>query len=195
MLDKDAITEIDFETVKHYINTGESQAMNERRKELLAVCLDAYGVLAQCPARVPAVRRLMALEEGKGRTLSFRQAARLVDFTRSTWGDYMGTSREFLDAYLCNMLMRKIADPGLDEDYRCRYAALLQRHVAAMPPEKLDPRLVEKNTVNLTLTVNAHSVTLTEKELLKLPQALKEKLLDSAAGELTEDAAAEILEN
>lgn len=193
MLDKDSITEVDFDVVKHYINTGETTALSDSRKELLQVCLDAYGVLAACPARMPAIRRLMALEEGKQRKLSFAQASRLIDFTRNTWGDYMGTSRQFLDSYLVNLLMRKTADPSLDEDSRLRYTALLQKHIAAMPQERLDPRLVEKNTINLSLTVNAQSVTLTEQELLQLPQRLKEKLLGTATAEITEEAAAEIL--
>ena len=189
-----SIAETDFETVKHYINTGDSSALSERHKEMIAVCLDAYGVLAQCPARMPAVNRLLALEKGKNRELTPKQAARIVDFTRNTWGDYIGTSREFLDAYLCNLLMGKIADPKTDEDYRCRYIALLQKHVASMPQERVDPRLVEKNTISLTLTVNAQSVELTEGELRQLPQGLKEKLLGAGRTELTEEAAAEILE-
>ena len=193
MLIRDSIAEIDFDVVRHYVNTGESAALTDHRKELLAVCVDAYGILAQCPARMPAVNRLRVLEQGKGRELSLSQASRVIDFARHTWGDYMGTSREFLDSYLCNLLMQKIADPNLDEDSRIRYTSLMQKHIAAMPAERLDPRLVEKNTINLSLTINAQNVNLTEQELAQLPQSLKEKLLQCGRREMTEEGAAEIL--
>ena len=188
-----SLEQANFEAVKQYINTGDTAALNAERKQMLSVCVKAYGILEQAPARGAAIRRLMSLMEELGSPMSYSTAARYIDFTRHTWGSYMGYSRDFVEAFFLNSLMAQIANPDASEGCRAKNLATLQRHLEHLPEQTVDPKLMERNTVNIQFNIGEQNFSISEEALWRLPTAAREALMQAVGGEIDEAQAEELL--
>lgn len=186
---KDALLAANFEVVREYINTGRSEAMHEEHQRMLDTCITAYGLLKKFPFRNVCIRKLMALKQ-----MPYTTAAEYVDFTRQTWGDYLGIKREFLEIYFLQRLISEIEKPGADEGAKAKNFATLQKFIEHQPAERIDPHLMEANTINIQVNLGTKSFTLNEKVLATLPQPVRQQIL-AAIDDSVDDAGAEALLN
>lgn len=181
-----------FELVKEYINTGNSSVLNPQTQRILDNCILAYGLLKQYPLRNIAIKRFMAMQK-----LSYKMAAKYIDFARQTWGDYMDVSKDFLQSYFLNQLLTEISNPNTDPAIRAKDLATLQKHLASMPDEKIDPKLMEQNTIVIQFNIGeGKSIQFTQDILNALPANVRETITAQISNaEISETEAQEILES
>ena len=183
----ESISDANFEAVRDYINTGNSRALNDEHKHMLDICVFCYGLLRDFPQRNVCIRKLMA---AKG--LPYTTAARYVDFTRQTWGNYVDYRREFLEVFFLEKLMAEISSPDASEAVRSKNLATLQKYLDNRPADNIDPKLMEKNTVNIQVNLGAKHFVLNQSMLAALPVAVRQQIL-AAIDDTVDDAGAEAL--
>ena len=183
----ESISDANFEAVRDYINTGNSRALNDEHKHMLDICVFCYGLLRDFPQRNVCIRKLMA---AKG--LPYTTAARYVDFTRQTWGNYVAYRREFLEVFFLEKLMAEISSPDASEAVRSKNLATLQKYLDNRPADNIDPKLMEKNTVNIQVNLGAKHFVLNQSMLAALPVAVRQQIL-AAIDDTVDDAGAEAL--
>lgn len=186
----ESITDIDFDILQEYINTGKSKAMDDDHKRMLDICVRCYGLLRDFPQRNVCIRKLMALMN-----LPYTTAARYVDFTRKTWGDYLRFSRDFLETYFVERLMHEIARPGASEVARSKNLATLEKYIESHPDKQIDPHLTESNNIYIQVNLNNKTFTLPEKTLALLPVEIRQQILNAMNGSIDDDGAMALLEN
>ena len=184
------ITDIDFSIVQEYINTGSSHAIDEDHQRMLDICIRCYGLLRDFPQRNVCIRKLMALMG-----LPYTTAARYVDFTRKTWGDYLSVNKEFLQTYFLERLMYEISRPGASEAVRSKNLATLQKYIESLPDNNIDPHLTEANNVYIQVNLNNKTFNLPEKTLAALPIDVRQEILSAIDDTIDDDGAVALLEN
>ncbi|MBR4648431.1 MAG: hypothetical protein IKO75_15090, partial [Bacteroidales bacterium] len=90
-------------------------------------------------------------------------------------------------------LMREIADPATSDGARAKNLATLQKYLSQLPPQKIDPKLMEANQIFVQFNINNKNVAIPEEVLMKLPADIRRQLLGSLDDEITEDTAYEII--
>lgn len=183
----ESVSDANFEVVREYINTGNSRALDEEHKRMLDICVFCYGLLRDFPQRNVCIRKLMA-----AKNMPFTTAARYVDFTRQTWGNYVDYRREFLEVFFLEKLMAEIASPDASEAVRAKNLATLQKYLDNRPADNIDPKLMEKNTVNIQVNLGTKSFVLNQSMLAALPLEVRQQIL-AAIDDTVDDAGAEAL--
>lgn len=186
----ETVTDIDFEVVKEFLTTGESSAIHPKHQQMLEICRDCWGLMKKYPARNMLINQLMAKDN-----LSHKVAAKYVDFTRASWGQYMDYNQEFLKTYFIQKLMDEINDPKAKPEVRAKNLAVLQKHIAAMPATQIDPSLMESNNITINIDLGGRNIQLSQERIKELPSDIQEILLGSVSKEITEDVACEILDS
>jgi hypothetical protein len=186
----DKVTDVDFSVLQEYINTGSSKSLSEDHKRMLDICLRCYGLLRDFPQRNVCIRKLMALMK-----LPYSTAARYVDFTRQTWGDYLRFKRDFLETFFVERLMYEITKPNASESVRSKNLATLQKYLESMPDNNIDPHLTESNNVYIQVNLNNKTFNLPEKALAALPQEIRQQILAAIDDNIDDEGAVALLEN
>lgn len=184
------ITNTDFEVVKEFLSTGDSSAMTERHKYMFQICRDAWGLMAKYPQRNVLINQLMA-QHG----LSYSNAARYVDFTRATWGNYICITQDFLKTYFVDQLIRTISDPRTDANNKAKLLGILQKHLQSMPQSEIDPTLMEQNTIVINFNLGDKNLQLDQKVIRALPKEVQEQLFAGVHHDITDAEAEEILDS
>ena len=182
-----SISEIDFAIVREYLSTGDSSVLSPDRKYMLSVAKDAWSLLQRYPQRGVCIKQLMALH-----AVSYKTAARYVDFARDTWGDYLGINQKFLQNYLLNQLVKEISNPSSSEANKAKNLATLQKHLASMPQKDIDPTLMESNNVFIQFNMGEKHFTLPQRVIKALPKDIQEELFASLNTEVTDAEVVEI---
>lgn len=185
-----SVSEIDFGIVKEYLSTGESSALSEERKTMLSISRDAWSLLQRYPQRGVCIKQLMAL-----RNISYKTAARYVDFARDTWGDYLGMNQKFLQNYLLNQLVKEISNPSSSEATKAKNLATLQKHIASMPQRDVDPTVMESNKIFIQFNMGEKVISLPQDVIKHLPKEVQESFFASLSPEITDAEVLEILES
>lgn len=185
-----SVSEIDFGIVKEYLSTGESSALSEERKTMLSISRDAWSLLQRYPQRGVCIKQLMAL-----RNISYKTAARYVDFARDTWGDYLGMNQKFLQNYLLNQLVKEISNPSSSEATKAKNLATLQKHIASMPQRDVDPTVMESNKIFIQFNMGEKVISLPQDVIKHLPKEVQESFFGSLSSEITDAEVLEILES
>lgn len=184
------VTDIDFSILQEYINTGSSKAIDEDHQRMLDICLRCYGLLRDFPQRNVCIRKLMALMK-----LPYSTAARYVDFTRQTWGDYLSFKRDFLETFFVERLMYEISKPNASEAVRSKNLATLQKYLENLPDNNIDPHLTEANNVYIQVNLNNKTFNLPEKALAALPVEIRQQILAAIDDNIDDEGAVALLEN
>lgn len=185
------VTDIDFQVLQEFINTGSSKAIDEDHKRMLEICVRCYGLLRDFPQRNVCIRKLMALMD-----MPYSTAARYVEFTRKTWGDYLSYSREFLETFFLEKLMHEISRSGATEAVRSKNLATLEKYIESRPEQAVDPHLTESNNIFIQVNLNNKTFTLPEKTLAMLPVEVREQILCAMNnGSVDDEGAMALLEN
>lgn len=186
----ESIQDANFDVVREYLHTGKSSALNEEHKKMLDICVYCYGLLRDYPQRNVCIRTLMAT---KG--LPYTTAARYVDFTRQTWGDYVDYRREFLEVFFLEKLMAEIASPDASEAVRSKNLATLQKFLDNRPADNIDPKLMEKNVVNIQVNLGTKSFVLNQSMLAALPVEVRQQILAAIDDSIDDAGAVALLES
>lgn len=183
----DSVLDANFEVVREYINTGNSRALDDEHKRMLDICVFCYGLQRDFPQRNVCIRKLMAAKK-----MPYTTAARYVDFTRQTWGIYVDYRREFLEVFFLEKLMAEISSKNASEAVRSKNLATLQKFLDNRPADNIDPKLMEKNVVNIQVNLGTKSFVLNQSMLAALPVEVRQQIL-AAVDDTVDDAGAEAL--
>ncbi len=186
----ESVSNLNFDVVKNYLNGGSSEVLSDEYKRMLDICLDCYALLKKFPQRNICIRRLIIQQQ-----LSYNTAAKYVDFARNTWGSYVDLKRDFLETFFIEKLIDEISDSDASEVVRAKNLATLQKHLESMPEQKVDPKLMEKNTVYLQININGRMVPLPEQLLDKVPMEVRQELLSALGGEIDDNTSVKLLES
>ena len=185
------VREEDFEAISQYYTTGQSEALTERQQHILERLRTAHAILRKYPRKSVAALKLRARFPNISREQAFcdlRNACRL-------WNKYDPVDRDFLEGWFLDWLMKEIANPATSDAARAKNLATLQKYLSQLPPQKIDPKLMEANQIFVQFNINNRHVSIPENVLLKLPLDVRRQLLGSLDDEITEEDACQILES
>lgn len=185
------VREEDFEAISQYYTTGQSEALTERQQHILERLRTAHAILRKYPRKSVAALKLRARFPDISREQAFcdlRNACRL-------WNKYDPVDRDFLEGWFLDWLMKEIANPATSDAARAKNLATLQKYLSQLPPQKIDPKLMEANQIFVQFNINNRHVSIPENVLLKLPLDVRRQLLCSLDDEITEEDACQILES
>lgn len=185
------VREEDFEAISQYYTTGQSEALTERQQHILERLRTAHAILRKYPRKSVAALKLRARFPDISREQAFcdlRNACRL-------WNKYDPVDRDFLEGWFLDWLMKEIANPATSDAARAKNLATLQKYLSQLPPQKIDPKLMEANQIFVQFNINNRHVSIPENVLLKLPFDVRRQLLGSLDDEITEEDACQILES
>ena len=182
------LTDTDFETLRECLLTGSSNALSEEKQKMLAICRDCYGLISKYPNRIHLIHAVESLHG-----ISYRQAARYVDFVRKTWGNLLDYNLDFVRTFFLNQLLTEIAKPNTPPAARAKNLATLQKYIAATPQTDIDPALMESNTVVINFNIGSQNIQIPQRDFRKLPKDMQERLLASVHYEISDTEAEEIL--
>jgi hypothetical protein len=183
------IRESDFEAICEYYTTGGSASLTERQQRVLERLRTAHAVMRKYPRKSVAALKLQARFPEISREQAYcdiRNACRL-------WNKYDPVDRDFLEGWFLDWLMREIADPATSDNARAKDLATLQKFLSQLPPQKIDPKLMESNQIYVQFNINNRNVAIPESVLMKLPADIRRQLLGSLDDEITEEAASQII--
>ena len=181
--------EDDFQAITEYFTTGTSTALTEQQQRILERMRTAHSILRRYPRKSVAVLKLQARFPEISKEQAYcdiRNACRL-------WNKYDPVDRDFLEGWFLDWLMREIADPATSDGARAKNLATLQKFLSQLPPQKIDPKLMEANQIFVQFNINNKQVSIPESVLMKLPADIRRQLLGSLDDEITEETAYEII--
>lgn len=181
--------ESDFETIALAVMQGRSGDLNDDQRHKLDLTRDAYRIVCEYPNKSVAVKTLSELHP----ELTERTALTYVNYGIRIWNPGNQLERDFLNTVFLTALLKEIHDPNSDAASRAKNLATLQRYLAEMPQDPMDPSMMEKHTINIQLNINGSTITVPADQWAKI----KENKLIAAAleQEITEMQAAEIMES
>jgi len=185
------IEENDFEAISIYYNTGESKQLTPGQEKILDRMRTAHAILAKYPRKRVAMRKLRL----RYPEISERQAMRDISFAMQLWNKYNPIDRDFLEQYFLDKLLAEISDPTAPAVVTSKNLATLEKYLANLPPEKIDPKLMEKNNIYIQFNVNNQKINIPEAVLKSLPADIRNQFVGSINNEITEDTAAEIMKS
>ena len=183
------IRENDFEAISEYFTTGDSGGLTDAQQRILERLRTAHAIMRKYPRKSVAALKLQARFPEISREQAFcdiRNACRL-------WNKYDPVDRDFLEGWFLDWLMREIADPATSDNARAKDLATLQKFLSQLPPQKIDPKLMESNQIFVQVNINNKQVRIPEAVLMKLPVDIRRQLLGSLDDEITEETACEII--
>lgn len=181
------IADEQYDKISEYFLTGREDQLNEEQRVILKRWKSAYDILWDNPTKRLAIAKLRQLY-----TISETQAAADVSNAMKFWSKNHSRDRDFLDNWFREKLVEEIIK-GEDEYVKSKNFATLQKYLREMPAQEIDPRHIEKNTINICFKIANQNFTLNEKELYKLPKSDVTQLMDSLSHEIIEVEAEEIL--
>ncbi|MBR3577370.1 MAG: hypothetical protein IKN98_01165 [Bacteroidales bacterium] len=183
------IRETDFEAVSEYFTTGNTTALTETQQRILERLRTAHAIMRKYPRKSVAALKLQARFPEISKEQAYcdiRNACRL-------WNKYDPVDRDFLEGWFLDWLMREISDPSTSDNARAKNLATLQKFLSQLPPQKIDPKLMETNQIYVQFNINNKQVKIPETVLMKLPDDIRRQLLGSLDDEITEETACEII--
>ena len=181
--------ETDFEAVSEYFTTGNTTALTETQQRILERLRTAHAIMRKYPRKSVAALKLQARFPEISKEQAYcdiRNACRL-------WNKYDPVDRDFLEGWFLDWLMREISDPSTSDNARAKNLATLQKFLSQLPPQKIDPKLMETNQIYVQFNINNKQVKIPETVLMKLPDDIRRQLLGSLDDEITEETACEII--
>jgi len=185
----DTIAEKNFSLISEHYVAGKADLLPDYAKEILDRWRDADRILMKFPKKSIAAQKLRAIYPD----ISIRQAYIDIDNACKFWNIHKPADKGFLQRFLIDFLTGGIVSNAVPDSTKAKYAATLERLQSSIEAEPIDPRLMEKNTINIQFNINKNNIIFSEKELNMIPKTIRQKLLNLTANDITEDQAAEIL--
>ena len=176
--------------VLHYTGADTSVQLTDAQQEILDRWRTAHGLLRKYPRKHIAAKMM----KSRYPDLSIQQAAADVQQAARLWNITDKVDRDFLEAWFIDRILAELTRPDATPQSTAQNLKTVKDYILAMPPVQADPRLMEKNAVNITLNIGGHSATFTEEEVRRMPTALREKVLAAATAPMDEETAKEVME-
>lgn len=185
------IEQEDFEAISKYYDSGDSELLSEKQVDILDRMRTAHALLSKYPRKRVAMRKLRL----RYPEISERQAMRDISFAMQLWNKYNPIDRDFLEQYFLDKLLAEISDPSAPAVVTSKNLATLEKYLSNLPPEKMNPKLMEKNNIYIQFNVNNQKINVPEAVLKNLPADIRNQFLGSINNEITEDIAAQIMKS
>jgi hypothetical protein len=178
----------DYEEIINYVRNGSAGELSPEKREILERWQVAATILRQYPTKMEAARRLRA----RFPHISIRQAQIDIDNGCKFWNINNKIDWEWIEGLLIEKLLLGISqtNPGLAQ---AKYLNTLKDLLLERQEVPIDPKLIEKNIINIQFNLNGNTISLSREALNKLPDAMKYTLLQGIPNEITEEQAAEII--
>lgn len=183
------IQEENYEAIALYYSGRTDVNLSDAQKKILDRWRTAHTLLQQYPRKQICINMLVA----KYPELSHEQARLDVEAAAKLWNMYNKTDREWLEQWFIDRLLKELSDKTCPPAIVAQNLKTLKDYIISAPPTTTDPRLVEKNNVNITFTINNHNISFKESELEKMSDNMRQRLLGAIPHEIGEEQAAEIL--
>lgn len=181
--------ESDFEVVSIAVMQGNVDALNEQQRHVLEVTKEAYNIVSDHPIKSQAVKALGALHPD----ISQAQLYRYIDYAIRIWNPKNRLDREFLETVFVNKLMQEICREEATEESRSKNLATMQKYLASLPPESIDPSMLQKHDIYIQLNINGSNIDIPFEKLRLLTDETK-RIAGALDQEITDVQAAEIME-
>lgn len=177
-----------FEVVALAVMQGRSEELDDDHRRILDLTRDAYNIICGYPNKGVAVKEMCTLHP----ELTERTALNYINQGIRIWNPTNRLDRDFLNTVFLSALLKEIYSTDCDAASRAKNLATLQRYLANMPQDPMDPEMMEKHTINIQLNINGSTITVPADQWTKI----KENKLIAAAldQEITEAQAEEIME-
>lgn len=109
--------------------------------------------------------------------LTERTALNYINQGIRIWNPTNRLDRDFLNTVFLSALLKEIYSTDCDAASRAKNLATLQRYLANMPQDPMDPEMLEKHTINIQLNINGSTITVPADQWAKI----KENKLIAAA--------------
>lgn len=185
------IEQEDFEAISRYYDSGSSELLSESQTEILERMRTAHALLSRYPRKRMAVKKLRL----RYPEISERQAMRDITFAMQLWNKYNPIDRDFLEQYFLDKILAEISDPSCPSVVTSKNLATLEKYLSNLPPEKIDPKLMEKNNIYIQFNVNNQKINVPESVLKHLPADIRNQFVAALSNEITEDIAAKIMKS
>ena len=148
------IEETDFEAISKYYDSGESNLLSKDQKKILDRMRSAHNILMKYPRKRIAMKKLRLLYP----EISERQAMRDLSFAMKLWNKYDPIDTDFNERYWLELILKELSDPLSPPIVRAKNLATFQKYLATVPPEKIDPKLMESNSIYIQFNVNNQKI-------------------------------------
>lgn len=178
-----------FETISLAVMQGNTSSLDDEQRRVLETTKEAYHILCETPNKGIAVKKLSELHP----EITEHQAYAYISYGIRIWNPHNKLDRDFLDTIFINALLKEIKSDDTDGATKAKNLATLQRYIAAMPQEPMDPMMMEKHDIFIQLNINGSTINVPADKWDKI----KENKVIAAAimeQEISEDQAAEIME-
>ncbi len=178
-----------FESVAIAVMNGNTDALDADQQRTLSLTKEAYHIICETPNKSIAIKKMAELHP----ELTERTALNYINYGIRIWNPHHKLDRDFLDTVFVNALIKEITDPNAEPDAKAKNLATLQRYIAAMPQEPMDPMMMEKHDIYIQLNINGSTINVPTDKWDKI----KENKVIAAAimeQEISEAQAAEIME-
>jgi hypothetical protein len=179
----------DFSLISEYYVTGNSTELSEYHKQILNRWRAADRILMKFPKKSIAARKLQA----EFPEISLQHAFVDINNACKFWNIVNPSDKSFLQRWLIDNLQNSIMNPATPETAKAKDRSTLERIITSINDEIIDPKLMEKNTVNIQFYINNNNITLSEKELNSIPVPIRQKLLALTQNTINETDAIEIM--
>lgn len=177
-----------FEVVALAVMQGRSEELDDDHRRILDLTRDAYNIICGYPNKGVAVKEMCTLHP----ELTERTALNYINQGIRIWNPTNRLDRDFLNTVFLTALLKEIYSTDCDAASRAKNLATLQRYLANMPQDPMDPEMMEKHTINIQLNINGNTITVPAD---KWAQIKENKLIAAALDqEISEAQAEEIME-
>ena len=183
------IPESDYSIISlHYVE-GRIAELPEHQRKIIERWQAADRILMKFPKKSVAARKLQA----KYPEISIRQAQNDIDEACKFWNVHIKPDKGFLYRFLVDHISDCMVNPAVPYHIKVKYTAIWERLHSNVEEAAIDPKLMEKNTVNIQFNINNNNILFSEKELNSIPVSLRQKILSLTQNTITEADAVEIM--
>lgn len=178
-----------FERVAIAVMNGNTDDLDTEQQHTLSLTKEAYHIICETPNKSIAIKKMAELHP----EMTERMALNYINYGIRIWNPHHKLDRDFLDTVFVNALIKEITDPNAEADAKAKNLATLQRYIAAMPNEPMDPMMMEKHDIYIQLNINGSTINVpTDKwDKIKDNKVIAAAIMEQ---EISEAQAAEIME-
>jgi hypothetical protein len=181
----------EFSLISEYYVSGKSEDLPEYLQKILDRWRAADRILMKFPRKSVAARKLQV----EFPNISIRQAQHDLNNACKFWNINTQTDKNFLYRFLVTHLTESIVSASTPDFIKSKDKATLAKLYASIEADPIDPKFMEKSTVNIQFNLNQNNIYFTEQELKSLPIPIRQKIMALTQTAITEDETVEIMNN
>lgn len=176
-----------FEAIAIAVMQGGTDTLTSDQQRTLALTKEAYHIICDTPNKSASIKKMAELHP----EMTERQALNYINYGIRIWNPHHKLDRDFLDTVFVNALIGEITAPDADPDIKAKNLATLQRYIASMPSEPVDPTIMQKNDIYIQLNMNGSTINVPADKWGRIKDnkiiaaaMLEQEITDEQAGEI-----------